>query len=83
MVLKLNLGLVGIHHWCQFGDSTSKVKEIRDVIRFVKERFVTDGQTERQKDRWTMSISIVPRRGDGGQKVVELEIIGACNLKAN
>ena len=49
LVLKINLGLVGTHHKCQFGDSTSKVKEVRGDIRFVMERFVTDGQTERRR----------------------------------
>ena len=35
-VLALNVGLMpGIHNWCKFGDSTSKAKEVRDVIRFV------------------------------------------------
>ena len=51
LVLELNLGLVGIHNWCQFGESTSKVKEVRDVIRFVKDRFVTDGKIDGQMDR--------------------------------
>ena len=35
LLLKLSHGLVGIHNWCQFGDSTSKMKDVRDVIRFV------------------------------------------------
>jgi len=46
LVLELNVGLVGIHKWCQFGESTSKVKEVRDVIRFVMDRFVTDRKTD-------------------------------------
>ena len=43
MVFKLNVGIVGIHDWYHFGESTSKVKEVRDVIRFVTGRFGRDG----------------------------------------
>ena len=42
LVHELNLGLVGIHNWCQSGDSTSKVKKVRDAIGFVMDRFVTN-----------------------------------------
>ena len=28
---------MGIHNWCEFGDSTSKVKEVRDAIKPVTE----------------------------------------------
>ena len=34
---------------CHLGESTSKVKEVRDFIMFVTDRFVMDGQTERRK----------------------------------
>ena len=37
--------------------------EVRDIIRFV-----TDGQKGKKTDGLTESISIVPRRGDVGQK---------------
>ena len=37
------VGLVGIHNWCEFSDSTSMLKEVRDVIEFVTDIFVTNG----------------------------------------
>ena len=43
IVSVFKVGLVGIHNWCEFGDSTSKMKEVRDVIGFVTDRFVTNG----------------------------------------
>ena len=35
-VLELKLGLVVIHILCEFGDCTSKAKEVRDIIRTIK-----------------------------------------------
>ena len=67
MVLILEQGLVGIHIWCEFRESISEVKEIRDAIRFVMGGFVRDGQTE---DGQTESISIVPRRKLWGTKII-------------
>ena len=66
LVIELKVGFVGIHNWCQFCDSTSKLKVVRDVRsvmdgfvmgRFVMDKFVTDRQME--------SMSIVPHWGDG------------------
>ena len=34
------VGLVGIHNMCELDDFTSKLKEVRDVIGFVTDRFV-------------------------------------------
>ena len=44
MVQELNLSLVGIPDWFQFGDFTLKLKDVRDVLKTVLK------QTKRQMD---------------------------------
>ena len=45
LVFELDLGLVGIHPWCKFGEII-RLKEVIMVTRFVKDAR-TDAQTHR------------------------------------
>ena len=35
LMSKLEISVMGIHPWCKFGDSTSKVKKDRDVKVYI------------------------------------------------